>query len=44
MNRNPLWPASLWKATAQPLANLEILPGNIDTDLLIIGAGYTGLS
>ena len=39
-----LWPNSLWKVTAEPLPNLDKLPGNIDTDLLIIGAGYTGLS
>ena len=41
---NTVWPDSLWKTTAQPLANLEQLSGDIDTDLLIIGAGYTGLS
>ena len=39
-----VWPDSLWKATAQPFTKLQKLPGNIDTDLLIIGAGYTGLS
>ena len=45
MSKNDLvWPDSLWKATAEPLANLDKLPGDIDTDLLIIGAGYTGLS
>jgi glycine/D-amino acid oxidase-like deaminating enzyme len=45
MSKNDLvWPDSLWKATAEPLADLDQLPGDIDTDLLIIGAGYTGLS
>ena len=45
MSKNDLlWPDSLWKATAEPLADLDKLPGDIDTDLLIIGAGYTGLS
>ena len=45
MNPGPTqWPDSLWKATAQPMADMEKLPGHIDTDLLIIGAGYTGLS
>jgi glycine/D-amino acid oxidase-like deaminating enzyme len=38
------WPESLWKATAEPLASVDRLPASIDTDLLIIGAGYTGLS
>jgi glycine/D-amino acid oxidase-like deaminating enzyme len=38
------WPASLWKTTAEPLVNMNELPGDIDTDVLIIGAGYTGLS
>lgn len=42
--QNPIWPDSLWKETAEPLSDLDSLPGNIDTDLLIIGAGYTGLS
>ena len=43
-NSETVWPNSLWKATAQSFADLEPLPGDIDTDLLIIGAGYTGLS
>ena len=38
------WPDSLWKATAAPLQRIEPLSEDIDTDLLIIGAGYTGLS
>ena len=39
-----LWPNSLWKVTAEPLPDLEKQSGDIDTDLLIVGAGYTGLS
>jgi len=42
-NRN-VWPDSLWKATAIPLSPFPALPDGIETDLLIIGAGYTGLS
>ena len=42
--QDPAWPDSLWKKTAEPLADMAQLPGNIDTDLLIVGAGYTGLS
>jgi glycine/D-amino acid oxidase-like deaminating enzyme len=38
------WPDSLWKATAEPLATVDGLPGDMETDLLIVGAGYTGLS
>jgi glycine/D-amino acid oxidase-like deaminating enzyme len=37
-------PDSLWKATAEPLEALDCQQNDIDTDLLIIGAGYTGLS
>lgn len=38
------WPASLWKSTATRLDHSGYLAGDIETDLLIIGAGYTGLS
>ncbi len=37
-------PDSLWKATAEPLDPFDCQQNDIDTDLLIIGAGYTGLS
>jgi glycine/D-amino acid oxidase-like deaminating enzyme len=37
-------PDSLWKATAEPLDVFDCQQHDIDTDLLIIGAGYTGLS
>jgi len=43
-NKNLAWPDSLWKATAESVSHMDCLPGDIDTDLLIIGAGYTGLS
>jgi len=43
-SNDSLWPDSLWKATAEPFANVAPLPGDLDTNLLIIGAGYTGLS
>ncbi len=38
------WPDSLWCATAEPLKNLPCLNTDISTDVLIVGAGYTGLS
>jgi len=38
------WPDSLWKQTAEELPGQPCLLNKIDTDLLIIGAGYTGLS
>jgi glycine/D-amino acid oxidase-like deaminating enzyme len=37
-------PDSLWKTTAEPLKPFDCQQNDIDTDLLIIGAGYTGLS
>ncbi len=43
-NKHIEWPESLWKATATPLQPLPALPGDMETDLLIVGAGYTGLS
>ncbi len=39
-----LWPNSLWLATAEPLEAQPALSESIATDVLIIGAGYTGLS
>jgi len=45
MNDNNLaWPNSLWNATAEPFAAVDCLKGDIETDLVIVGAGYTGLS
>lgn len=38
------WPDSLWYASAEPLEELPGLKSDLTTDVLIIGAGYTGLS
>lgn len=35
---------SLWRATAKPLRELPRLRGDAQADVVIIGAGYTGLS
>lgn len=35
---------SLWRATAAPLSELPALRGDTQADVVIIGAGYTGLS
>jgi glycine/D-amino acid oxidase-like deaminating enzyme len=45
----PAWQAldaapSLWRATATPLRELPPLRGDAQADVVIIGAGYTGLS
>jgi gamma-glutamylputrescine oxidase len=41
----PLPPAaSLWASTAEPLRTFPSLSGDIQADVVIIGAGYTGLS
>lgn len=37
-------PPSLWASTAIPAVPLTALDTNLDVDVLIIGAGYTGLS
>ncbi len=37
-------PATLWHATARPLAGLPTLSGAAESDLLIIGGGFFGLS
>ena len=37
-------PDSLWRSTTEPLRDFPELHEDIETDLLIIGAGYTGLS
>ena len=41
---NSAWPQSLWCATAEPFQHCPGLQGNHDCDVLIIGAGFTGLS
>lgn len=38
------WPPSLWAATAQPGPVLGTLEGAIESDVVVIGAGFTGLS
>lgn len=44
-NKNRIdWPDSLWKATAELFDPVDSLQTDLNTDLLIIGAGYTGLS
>ena len=43
MRRAPLEP-SLWYATAAPAPDLPALEEEIETDVCIVGAGYTGLS
>ena len=43
-NKKLTLPNSLWNATAEPFSAVDRLEGDIETDLLIVGAGYTGLS
>ncbi|HEV2510994.1 FAD-binding oxidoreductase [Bosea sp. (in: a-proteobacteria)] len=38
------WPPSLWAATAQPGPVLGTLEGTVESDVVVIGAGFTGLS
>src|SRR5258706_15065284 len=41
----PMAPAaSLWASVAEPLRGFPSLSGEIQADVVIIGAGYTGLS
>jgi gamma-glutamylputrescine oxidase len=43
--RTSLAPAtSLWASTAEPLRAFPVLSGEVQADVAIIGAGYTGLS
>jgi glycine/D-amino acid oxidase-like deaminating enzyme len=47
MSGNPHWTPleeSLWSATAPPAPDCPALPGAVDTDIAIVGAGYCGLS
>ena len=43
MRRAPLEP-SLWYATAPPAPDTQVLQETLETDVCIVGAGYTGLS
>ena len=43
-NNKPSAQNSLWKQTTEPLPYMDCVRSDIETDLLIIGAGYTGLS
>ncbi len=43
MVRAPLEP-SLWYATAAPAPETSALQGTVNTDVCVVGAGYTGLS
>jgi glycine/D-amino acid oxidase-like deaminating enzyme len=43
-NPNVAWPPSLWAATAPPGPALPALAGSASADVVIIGAGFTGLS
>lgn len=38
------WPASLWAATASPAPLLPALVGAQSADVVVVGAGFTGLS
>ena len=39
-----IWPPSLWAATAPASPVLNMLEGDVRTDVVVIGAGFTGLS
>ena len=41
---NVFWPPSLWRAVTPELAPLPSLEGSVDTEVVIVGAGFTGLS
>ena len=38
------WPPSLWVAVTPPGAALPVLDASVRTDVIVIGAGFTGLS
>ena len=42
--RSVSWPPSLWAATAPAGPSLPALEGDQATDVVVIGAGFTGLS
>lgn len=39
-----IWPPSLWASVTAPAPVLSSLEGSISTDVVVIGAGFTGLS
>src|SRR4051794_22771151 len=41
---NVHWPNSLWVAATPPGPNLPALAGSVEADVIVIGAGFTGLS
>jgi len=41
---NAPWPKSLWAAVTPPGPELPALKGNAEADVVVIGAGFTGLS
>ena len=43
-NSNVRWPDSLWAAVTPPGPDLPELTGMQQTDVIVIGAGFTGLS
>ena len=44
MSIDPQLPDSLWAATAEPAPHTPAIEGDCQTDVVIIGAGFTGLS
>jgi L-2-hydroxyglutarate oxidase LhgO len=44
MSQNPTLPASLWSATAIPGRVFPVLSGDLAADVVVVGAGFTGLS
>jgi L-2-hydroxyglutarate oxidase LhgO len=43
-NENPVIADSLWNATTNPSPNCPPLVGEAETEVAVIGGGYTGLS
>ncbi|MBL4918220.1 NAD(P)/FAD-dependent oxidoreductase [Szabonella alba] len=43
-DRRGEYPASYYTASATPLAPFPMLKGQVETDICVVGAGYTGLS
>ena len=41
---NAPWPKSLWAAVTPAGPDLPELKGSVDADVVVIGAGFTGLS
>ncbi|HEY4250676.1 MAG TPA: FAD-dependent oxidoreductase [Roseomonas sp.] len=42
--QDPAWPPSLWAAATPPGPDLPALEGAVETEAVVIGAGFTGLS